>query len=169
LLDFMATVEFDHLGTYGYSAEAGTPAAELSPAVSAEEVADREARVADLQASISRRRMTARLGQSFEVVVDAVVDPDDPDSGAEVIVTDLLEGTWRDDREREALARVHASRESVALARSYHFGFDLDGGVVLSGRGRRSGEWLDVRFEAATPFDAWAVPAAAARTSGRES
>ena len=45
LLDFLAEVEFDHLGTYRYSPEAETPAASLPDRPDDEVVADREARV----------------------------------------------------------------------------------------------------------------------------
>ncbi|MDV7389939.1 hypothetical protein RZS08_01245, partial [Arthrospira platensis SPKY1] len=78
LLDFLAEVEFDHLGTYRYSPEQGTPAASMPGRPDPEEVADREARVLDLQAEISGRRLAGRLGQRFPVVIDEALDPADP-------------------------------------------------------------------------------------------
>jgi hypothetical protein len=46
----------------------------------------------------------------------------------------------------------------VVLGRSWHFGYDLDGVVALPAAGLRPGDWLEVRFLAATPYDVWAVP-----------
>jgi ribosomal protein S12 methylthiotransferase len=160
LLDFMARVEFDHLGTYRYSAEAGTEAAALVTRASDEEVADREARVVDLQATVAQQRMARRLGERHEIVVDTVASAGGSDDATAPLVEGLLNATWSDDRERARLARVHAQQEPVAVARSYHFGYDLDGGVVLPAEGRTPGEWLAVRFLAATPYDVWAAPAA---------
>jgi ribosomal protein S12 methylthiotransferase len=157
LMDFLGRVEFDHLGTYRYSPEAGTPAATLPGAVGPEEVADREARILDLQTEIAHRRMRGRLGRKFEVVVDAVAPVGAAESGAAEMAAALADGVWCDDSERAALERVLEVNEPVARARSYHFGYDLDGGVLLPGRDRRVGE----EFRAVTPFDVWALPSQA--------
>ncbi len=164
LLDFLAEVEFDHLGTYRYSPENDTPAASLPDRPADEDVADREARVLDLQTEISGRRMTARLGQSFEVLVDQVLDPgveDDADRGRELSDA-LLDGTWLDPASQVRARGAVAAGARLALGRSLHFGYDLDGVVVLPVDGRvAAGDWLDATFTGATPWDVWAEPARA--------
>ena len=153
LADFLARVEFDHLGTYRYSPEVGTAAASLPDRVPREVVADREALILDLQAEISERRQRERLGQRHEVVVDRVV----PAEEERVLLTALAKGSWWKKAERNGLATVLQKERSVAVGRSYHFGYDLDGIVVLAGGKYRPGEWLTARFAAVTPFDTWAV------------
>jgi len=159
LLDFLARVEFDHLGTYRYSPEAGTAAAAMAGVVADEVVADREARVVDLQAEIAGRRQEARLGGVFDVVVDAVVPAGDPEAGAAEVLRQLPEATWLDERERETVKRVLGGNQPVALGRSHHFGYDLDGIVAIPGSGLAPGDWLAADFRAVTPYDVWAVPA----------
>ena len=160
LLDFLARVEFDHLGTYRYSPEAGTSAAGFVDTVPEEEVADREARVLDLQAEISLARQTGRLGHRFEVVIDAIYDRQEAlGQGLSDVVETLGEGEWCEEREREALAGVLQGSEYLAVGRSYHFGYDLDGLVVLPGADLQPGQWVDAEFRGVTPFDTWAVAA----------
>ena len=160
LLDFLAEVEFDHLGTYRYSPELGTPAASLPERPAQEEVADREARVLDLQAEISGRRMAARLGERHRIVVDELIDPGVPaqrDRAAELTAA-LGEASWQD---ADAAARFAAARSGpLALGRSHHFGYDLDGVVVLpANAAMRPGHWCEATFSGATPWDVWAEPA----------
>ncbi len=161
LLDFLAEVEFDHLGTYRYSPEQGTPAAELAGRPAAEEVADREARVLDLQTEISGRRLGGRLGQRHEVVVDEVLDPADPDQAArgQELAAALDAGRWREPRDRQRAAAHAAGGGALALGRSVHFGYDLDGVVALPAGDLQAGDWLDATFTGATPWDVWAEPA----------
>ncbi len=161
LLDFLAEVEFDHLGTYRYSPEHGTPAAEMDQRPDPEEVADREARVLDLQTEISGRRMADRLGESHEVVIDEILDPGDPDQaarGAELAEA-LAAGRWREPADRQRAGAHRAAGGTLALGRSVHFGYDLDGMVVLPVAGLQAGQWLDATFTGATPWDVWAEPA----------
>ncbi|MCB1184298.1 radical SAM protein [bacterium] len=167
LADFLAEVRFDHLGTHHYSAESGTPSAGLPDRVPAEVILDREALITDLQEDISLARQEERLGQVHEVVIDAVVrpGPDDPHGLAEVLGS-LAEGTWRDDRERERFDGVAQSAVSFAVGRSYHFGYDLDGVVVLPlgeagvGSRLRPGETVRAEFGGVTAYDVWARPVA---------
>jgi ribosomal protein S12 methylthiotransferase len=167
LLDFLAEVEFDHLGTYRYSPEHGTPAATMDDRPDPEEVADREARVLDLQSEISGRRMQGRLGERFEVVVDEVVDPGDADQQARAgeLVDALQAGRWREPGDRQRAEEHAAAGGRLALGRSEHFGYDLDGVVVLPADGLHAGDWTSAVFTGATPWDVWAepVPAPAAR------
>lgn len=161
LLDFLAEVEFDHLGTYRYSPERGTPAAAMTGRPDPETVADREARVLDLQAEISGRRLADRLGQRFEVVVDAVLDPATPDDRmrAAELTAALAEGVWRDDAARQSLPAMVAAGRRLALGRSHHFGYDLDGVVVMPAEGGlTAGTWCEAVFTGATSWDVWAEP-----------
>lgn len=156
LADFLAEVRFDHVGTHHFSPEAGTPAARLADQVPPEVVLDREALVTDVQAQISLERQEERLGREFDVVIDEIVAAEARDeAGVEELVADLADGTWLDRREREAFAGVVGSPVSLALGRSYHFGYDLDGGVLLAAPGAAPGDVVKARFAAVTPFDAW--------------
>ncbi|MHB8078788.1 MAG: 30S ribosomal protein S12 methylthiotransferase RimO [Candidatus Krumholzibacteriia bacterium] len=153
LADFLARVEFDQLGTYRYSPEPGTPAAALPDRVPDEEVADREARLLDLQAEVALRRQQRRLGGVFPAVVDAVV----PAADAAETVDALREGEWAPGWNRTRVAVVGDAAGPVALARTVHYGYDLDGVVVLDGEGRQPGEWLTTELVAVTPWDALGV------------
>ncbi len=160
LADFLAAVEFDHLGTYRYSPEAGTPAATMPGRVADEEVADREARILDLHAEIAGRRMAARLGEVHDVVVDDASP--EPDRVRELRGA-LADGVWLENADG---ARTQG-RPAVVLGRSQHFGYDLDGVVVLAAGDRRyePGEWVRARFTGVTPYDVWAEPVSG---TGRE-
>ena len=165
LADFLAAVQFDHLGTHHYSPEIGTPAATMPDPVPSEVVMDRAALIMDLQSEISLGRQEQRLGQTFDLVIDSIVQPgpEDPQGLAEVLES-FEEGSWLDDGERERLAGVVQSGVSFAVGRSYHFGYDLDGVVVLplgaagAGERLRPGQWVRAEFRGVTPYDAWAVP-----------
>ncbi len=158
LADFLAEVEFDHLGTYRYSPEAGTPAADLPGRVAPEEVADREARILDLQAEVAGRRMAARLGETHAVVLD---EAETGSARAAELTAALADGAWLDDAARQRAQAWRKRGGRLALGRSHHFGYDLDGVVVLpvpAGETWRPGDWLEARFTGATPYDVWAYP-----------
>jgi len=158
LADFLAEVEFDHLGTYRFSLEKGTPSAEMPDRVPGEVIHDREALIMDLQAEISLRRQHARLGRTFSAVVDEVVRPGtEKAEEAGRILESLQDGAWADEGEREALIGVMRSGVSLALCRSYHFGYDLDGIVVMPAGKLQPGQWIDVEFRGVTAFDVWAA------------
>ena len=140
--DFLADVSFDHLGTYRYSPEAGTAAADLPGEVDPEEIADREARIMDLQMEISLERQRTRLGRKTRMVVDAI-EPDD---------------AWRD-----VLAELHPAASApptggrVAVARSAALGYESDGVILLPAGNLSPGDWVDARITSVTPFDAAAM------------
>ena len=155
--DFLARIRFDHVGTYRYSPEAGTPGAEMTDAPDPEEVADREARLLDLQYDISLERQLTRLGQVDEVVVDDICDTAD----------------WRDLAEELAGAAVAQNRGNVepsadagrlltggevAVARGAAQAYDVDGVVLMPARGLSVGQWVGARSLAATPYDTLALP-----------
>lgn len=157
LADFLARVEFDHLGTYRYSPEPGTPAATLPDQVPDEEVADREARILDLQSELAGRRQRRRLGGTSPAVVDAVV----PAAEVAETIEALREGEWAAGWNRTRVEVVGDGSGPVALARTAHEGYDLDGVVLLDGRARRPGEWLSTQIVAITPYDSLGVVDAA--------
>jgi len=70
LAAFVEEAEFDHLGVFGFSPEPGTRAAKL-PGQRAERTKEkrREALLA-LQRSISKRRLTSRIGQIVPVLIE---------------------------------------------------------------------------------------------------
>ena len=159
LADFLAEVEFDHVGTHHFSPESGTPAARMAQQVPAEVVLDREALITDVQAGISLGRQEQRLGQVFDVVIDEVITTDQrEDSGVDEVADALADGQWLSQRERRAFTGVVGSAVSLALGRSYHFGYDLDGSVLLAAPAAAPGEVVKARFVAVTPFDVWGEP-----------
>jgi hypothetical protein len=128
----------------------------MADQVPPEVVLDREALVTDVQAGISLERQEERLGGVHDVVIDEVVAPEGrDDAGVGELAADLEEGTWLGRRERAAFAGVVGSAVSLALGRSYHFGYDLDGGVLLAAPGAVPGDVVKARFAAVTPFDVW--------------
>jgi len=101
----------------------------------------------------------ARLGRKFECVVDRVVDSDAPDADEIIrILGSLSEGAMVEGLEQIDPEGVLQPGVSLAVARSYHFGYDLDGVILMDGRGLNPGDWIDGSFEAVTPFDVWARP-----------
>lgn len=156
LADFLAEVSFDHVGTHHFSPEAGTPAGRMEDQVPPEVVLDREALITDVQAGISLERQESRLGRTFEVVIDEVVEADGrEEAGIGELAADLVDGTWLGPRERRGFDGVVGSAVSLALGRSYHFGYDLDGGVLLAAPGAVPGAVVKARFVGVTPFDVW--------------
>lgn len=156
LADFLAEVSFDHVGTHHFSPESGTPAARLEDQVPGEVVLDREALITDVQAGISLERQESRLGREFDTVIDEVVTLEDRgEAGVDELVADLADGQWLGNRERKSFDGVVGSPVSLALGRSYHFGYDLDGGVLLAAPGARPGDVVKARFTGVTPFDVW--------------
>ncbi len=168
LADFLAEVKFDHLGTYRYSPEKGTVAVNLPDQVPPEVIYDREALIMDLQSEISQRLQSSRLGKVYDVVVDKIIDPSDEAFADEVeTLRSFDEAHWlQEANARSAWDMVENSRP-VAVGRSFHYGYDLDGVVMLpasgSGRTLEAGQWLSAKFSAATSYDTWALPVGAAR------
>jgi ribosomal protein S12 methylthiotransferase len=157
LADFLAEVEFDHLGTYRYSPEKGTAAADLGDRVPDEVILDREALIMDLQSEISQGRQAQRLGHEHEIVIDRIIPAAElEDEGMVEMLESFAEGQWApgaDEGEPEEQVR---NSLPVAMGRSYHFGYDLDGVVLLPAGNLQVGQWVRTRFVGATPYDIWA-------------
>jgi ribosomal protein S12 methylthiotransferase len=70
LVDFTQRVEFDHLGVFGFSPESGTRAARFPHQIGKVMKEKRCATLLKLQRSISKRRLTSRIGQVVPVLVE---------------------------------------------------------------------------------------------------
>jgi len=74
LLDFVAEMEFDRVGVFTYSHEAGTPAARLADDVPAEVKEERRARLMGVQQPISLAKNRALVGQMLDVLIEGQGD-----------------------------------------------------------------------------------------------
>ena len=70
LCEFVNEMKFDRLGCFAYSAEEGTPAAEMPDQIDDEEKSRRADVVMETQMVISERLNQERLGKDIEVVVE---------------------------------------------------------------------------------------------------
>jgi ribosomal protein S12 methylthiotransferase len=70
LLDFIREQEFDRVGVFTYFQEDGTEAAKLPDQVPEEVRQDRQRRLMEAQAEISRRHLSALVGQVQPVLID---------------------------------------------------------------------------------------------------
>ena len=76
LLDFVREVEFDHLGSFTYSPEEGTPAASFPGQIPEDEMQRRQEELMLLQQDISRRKLKALHGSVQQVLVDGAAEED---------------------------------------------------------------------------------------------
>ncbi|MFH2053621.1 MAG: MiaB/RimO family radical SAM methylthiotransferase [bacterium] len=153
LADFLAEVEFDHLGTYRYSPEPGTSSAELPDRVPEEVILDREALIQGIQEEIALERMEGRLGQDHEILVDRILAPDDL---AEEGWLDLLDGFESGEDVDGALRQATHGAGPLAVGRSFHFGYDVDGNVIMPAGNLEPGRYVRGVFRMATATDVWA-------------
>lgn len=70
LLDFVASVRFDHVGVFLYSREEGTPAAQLAAQVPAREKSRRRRAVMELQKSLVSATLARRVGLQTWAVLE---------------------------------------------------------------------------------------------------
>jgi len=74
LLDFCRAMEFDHVGLFVYSAEEGSPAADLPDQVPPDVQRERYERLAETVEAISERKIARRVGSDTEVLIDGDSD-----------------------------------------------------------------------------------------------
>jgi ribosomal protein S12 methylthiotransferase len=74
LLEFLESAELDRVGCFAYSPVDGAAANTLPNPISEELKEERRARFMATQAKISARRLAAKVGQTLDVLVDAVAD-----------------------------------------------------------------------------------------------
>jgi ribosomal protein S12 methylthiotransferase len=72
LLDFLKEAQIDRLGCFAYSPVEGATANALASPVPDEVREERRARVMQLQESISRQRLQAKVGKTLRVLIDKV-------------------------------------------------------------------------------------------------
>ncbi len=72
LLAFVREAAFDHLGVFMYSAEEGTPAAELPDQVAEDDKVERFQRVRDVADEVGHARAAEKVGEELLVLVDGV-------------------------------------------------------------------------------------------------
>ncbi|MFH1488367.1 MAG: TRAM domain-containing protein, partial [Pseudomonadota bacterium] len=70
LYDFVEWGAFDHLGTFVYSPEKGTPAARLRHPVAREAAVERQNRIMALQREISEKKNQRLVGQMVPVLIE---------------------------------------------------------------------------------------------------
>ncbi len=146
LMDFLAELQFDHLATFTYSHELGTPSYEFEDDVDAEEKEDRRARVENLQWDIALERKTARLGKPELVVVDEVFDGPE-EAGLDMVAIE----TGRDDRS--------GWRGRVGFGRSAGYCYDVDGGLWFAADDLGPGDRRIMTPMACGPYDSLAQSA----------
>ena len=70
LVDFVQEMQFDRVGVFQYSHEENTSAHEMEDDVSPDEKADRSNRLMEVQQSISLAKNTAKIGNTYKVLID---------------------------------------------------------------------------------------------------
>ncbi len=70
LLSFVEAARFDHVGTFAFSPEKGTRAARMSGQIPEKTKEERLAMVMELQRNISRKRLSERVGDRLQVMVE---------------------------------------------------------------------------------------------------
>jgi ribosomal protein S12 methylthiotransferase len=128
LEEWIARAELDRVGFFEYSAEEGTPAAELPRAVPVRERRRRLIRLREAQRVASERARSKRIGVTARVLTE----------------------------ERRRLPRVDAFRARIGAApwygRSQGEAPGVDGGIYFSGAAA-VGEFVDVTLDGHGPFD----------------
>ena len=74
LLSFLEQAELDRVGCFAYSPVDGASANALPGAIAEEVKEERRARFMTVQAGISARRLTTRIGRTIDVLVDRIED-----------------------------------------------------------------------------------------------
>ena len=129
LEEWIGRAQLDRVGFFEYSAEEGTPAAELPDRAGTRRRRERLIRLREAQRLASQRARTKRCGTTVRVLVEES----------------------RALRERDPLRR-RLGVPRAWFGRSQGEAPDVDGGIYFTGEAR-IGEFADVRLEAMTPFD----------------
>ncbi|MFQ5673568.1 MAG: 30S ribosomal protein S12 methylthiotransferase RimO [Nitrospinales bacterium] len=74
LADFLAEIEFDHVGVFTYSDEEGTAAYDYPDRVPGKTARERKDELMHIQRAISRRKNARRVGQVYPVLVERLDD-----------------------------------------------------------------------------------------------
>ncbi|HET8524166.1 MAG TPA: 30S ribosomal protein S12 methylthiotransferase RimO [Thermomicrobiales bacterium] len=141
LADFVEEMEFDHVGVFTYSPEAGTKAATLADPVPEAIAVERRNAIMEIQQKISYRKNQQLVGQRLEVLVEALGETEDE------------------------LGR----KEPVSVGRARRHAPEVDGLVFIPGA-LPIGDLVTVPIAEALPYDLWAEsPAGTGMTPGARS
>ncbi len=72
LMTFIRNCEFDNVGVFTYSDEEGTPAFDLPDKVDAAVAEKRRARLMEEQSRISKKKNTAKIGETYSVMFEGI-------------------------------------------------------------------------------------------------
>ena len=131
LCRFVSDVRYERLGTFTYSREPGTPAADLPGRPRASTAERRLHVITELQMEIAAQHAASRVGERLRVLVDGPVSPEEANE------TPMAQG-------------------AVARARSEAEALDIDGTVYVvadPGTALPAGAFVEVEIEAADVFD----------------
>lgn len=141
LYNFVDEMEFDRLGVFTYSAEEGTPAAEMDGQVDEEVKIARRNEIMELQQEISAEKAEGRIGKVYEVLVEGTVPVDSVNGEA---FTSIME--------------VNEDGKKVYIGRTYMDAPDVDGQVFFeSDYEIMSGELVEVEIIASDEYDLFGV------------
>ena len=128
LLHFVEEQQFDHVGVFTYSPEPGTKAVTLDlPAVPRDVAEERRNAIMEAQQPISLRKNEALVGQSLQVLIEAIGEAED-----------------------EA-----GNSEPVAVGRARRHAPEVDGLVFIPGT-IPVGSLINLEIAEAGPYDLWA-------------
>lgn len=137
----MDEMEFDRLGVFTYSAEEGTPAAEMEGQVAEEVKIARRNEIMELQQEISAEKAEGRIGKVYEVLVEGTVPVDSVNGEAFA-----------------SIMEVNEDGKKVYIGRTYMDAPDVDGQVFFeSDYEIMSGELVEVEIIASDEYDLFGV------------
>ena len=137
LYNFVDEMEFDRLGVFTYSAEEGTPAAEMDGQVDEEVKIARRNEIMELQQEISAEKAEGRIGKVYEVLVEGTVPVDSVNGEAFA-----------------SIMEVNEDGKKVYIGRTYMDAPDVDGQVFFeSDYEIMSGELVEVEIIASDEYD----------------
>lgn len=141
LYNFVDEMEFDRLGVFTYSAEEGTPAAEMDGQVDEEVKIARRNEIMELQQEISAEKAEGRIGKVYEVLVEGTVPVDSVNGEAFA-----------------SIMEVNEDGKKVYIGRTYMDAPDVDGQVFFeSDYEIMSGELVEVEIFASDEYDLFGV------------
>ena len=141
LYNFVDEMEFDRLGVFTYSAEEGTPAAEMDGQVAEEVKIARRNEIMELQQEISAEKAEGRIGKVYEVLVEGTVPVDSVNGEAFA-----------------SIMEVNEDGKKVYIGRTYMDAPDVDGQVFFeSDYEIMSGELVEVEIIASDEYDLFGV------------
>ncbi len=99
---FLRTIRSDWSGCFAYSTEEGTPAAKMKGKVPHKKAEARAAALTEIQAAITQERLKSRVGRSYDVLVEEIIENKD------------------------------GTDEGLAIGRAWFEAPEVDGNVVIS-------------------------------------